>query len=218
MAKSLLKWMKDNTNNREVMKITAKEILTLDISDDNPLRQTLLDDVNELLEFPMDSKTEKHLKLFKEQMQGNRPKDIQFSSVAPANADGELENDEPVQSEDESINKDDEERTDDDGGNAVTNSNESLSSDNTEDESVNKENTNKNGQANVTQEDAASESNDSVVTSENSVENVENDTTKKRNKRKRLFTEEPSNKDVSPAKMACYSSNEVYVMNESIEI
>lgn len=206
MAKSLLKWMKDKSTNREVMKITAKEILTLDISDDNQLRQTLQDDVDELLELPMDSKTEKHLKLFKEQMQGNRPKDIQFSSVAPANrVDSELENDDPLPSEDESINKDDEERTDD-GGTAAENSNESISNDNT-DESVNKENTNKNGQANETQDDGGSESNESINTSENS--SVGNAKTKKQNKRKRLFTEEANSKDASPAKMACYTSNEV---------
>ncbi len=101
--------MKNNATNREVLKITSKEILSLDISDDNAVRQTSQKYVEELLDMPMDSKTEKNLKSFNEKMKGNCPADIQFSSRAPANGvDGEIEIDEmenEPQSDDDNSNK-----------------------------------------------------------------------------------------------------------------
>lgn len=96
IALSLLKWLKENAANRDVIKIVSKEILLLEVSDNNAVRQTSQEYVEELLQMPMDLKTEKNLKLFNEKMKGNCPADIQFSSVAPAvnDIDGEIELDE----------------------------------------------------------------------------------------------------------------------------
>lgn len=142
MAISLLKWMKNNSTNREVLRITSKEILSLEISDDNSVRQTCQKYLNELLEMPTDLKTEKNLKSFDEKMKGNNPADIQFSSVAPANGvDGEIDAEE-IENETQSEADSSTNRNDDD---ADENSDVSVSND-----------------ANAKQSDSRSESSDSA--------------------------------------------------------
>lgn len=211
ISTSLLKWMKNNATNRELLKITSKEILALDISDDNEIRNKLQEYVDQLLEMPMDSKTEKNLKLFKEQMQGNRTKDIQFSSVAPANrVDGdvdEIENDGQVPSDDESVSENDVRNTE---KNSDNNENPEKSSINSNDENTIDGDKEKEGQ----EEDGASESNESIVVppekeNENPIENVEQRTP---NKRKRVPPED-STEILSPAKIY-YSSNEVILFGQ----
>lgn len=181
--------MKNNATNREVLKITSKEILLLDISDEHSVRQKSQDYINELLEMPMDSKTEKNLKSFKEKMKGNCPADIQFSSVAPAaGIEGETEqvdNDDPAQSD----NDEDMDDSSDLGG---TNDDGEKSSNN--------ENIEGDKQT-ESAEDGQSESNDSV--SEPSVQNQSVEQTG--NGKKRLLTKDPT----TPGKEPYYTSNEV---------
>lgn len=182
--------MKNNATNREVLKITSKEILLLDISDENAVRQKSQEYIDELLEMPMDSKTEKNLKSFKEKMKGNCPADIQFSSVAPATGiEGEtdhVDNDDQAQSD----NDEDMDGSSDLGG---TNDDGEKSSNN--------ENIEGDKQTELT-DDGQSESNDS--TSEPSVQNQSVGQTSN-GKKKRLLTKDP----ITPGKEIYYTSREV---------
>lgn len=205
IALSLLKWMKTSADNRDVLKIASKEILSLEISDDTAVRKKSQEYVNELLEMPMDSKTEKNLKLFKEKMQGNCPADIQFSSVAPANGtrvdDGEidqLENDDQAQSDVDSSNKNDED----------TEENSDLGVPDDLEKSARIENA-EGDQPTGTPEDGRSESNDSIVESPVQTENVE----PTMNKSKRVTTLIEANINAaSPARERYNTSNEVGIL------
>ncbi|XP_037047137.1 condensin complex subunit 3-like isoform X4 [Bradysia coprophila] len=175
IALSLLKWMKTNAANRDVLKIASKEILSLDISDDNAVRQTSQEYVDDLLEMPMDSKTEKNLKSFNERMKGNCPAEIQFSSVAPATGvDGEIEQDEmenETQSDSSSIRNDEDVDGQSDGAT----------------------NDGKTAIANEVAEDGQSESNDSSV--EASAPVVEKPS---KGKKRVSSPEEPTTEDTTP--------------------
>lgn len=194
--------MKTNADNREVLKIASKEILSLEISDENAVRKKSQDYVTELLEMPMDSKTEKNLKSFKEKMQGNCPADIQFSSVAPASGvDVEidlLENDDQAQSDMDSSNKNDED---------VEENSELGGTDDVEKSSTN-ENTEGDKQT-ETPEDGQSESNDSIVEPPPvQIENIEPTI----DASKLLTSENLTITNATPARDQYYTSNEVCVM------
>lgn len=199
--------MKNNAANRDVLKITSKEILSLDISDDSAVRQTLHEFVDELLDMPMDLKTEKNFKSFKEKLRGNCPADIQFSSVAPANGvDGEidqLDNDDVTQSDNDSSNK-----IDEDGE-------ESVNDDVDGGKSLNNENAEPDKQT-TTVDDGESESNDSAIEPPVQTENVEQINNAK-NQLISNTTVEPTDNDGNdgtPARETYCTSNEVRILDK----
>lgn len=185
--------MKNNAANRDVVKMTSKEILSLEISDDNTVRQKSQDYIDELLELPMDSRSEKNLKLFKEKMQGNHKEEIQFSSVAPANGvDGELDHHDDAHSDMDSSHKNDEEDGSEVGDDA--------------EKSPNRENSERDSQ-NQTSDDGPSELNESTVETPVQKENIEEASSAK----KRTLAEDAnvSTSDTIAPRESYYTSNDV---------
>lgn len=71
IAMSFLNVMNDNNNtNKDLLKILSKELLTLEISDDQTLRNDLQQCSDDLLERTIDGKTETYIKSFKEILAG----------------------------------------------------------------------------------------------------------------------------------------------------
>lgn len=208
IAVSLLKWMKNNATNREVLKVTSKEILSLDISDDTTVRKTTQAYVNELLELPMDLKTEKNLKSFKEKMQGNCPADIQFSSVAPATGiDGEVDLDQLPNDDDQAQSDADSSNKNDEDAESTTDDVEKTSNNDNADGDKQSE----------TPDDGQSESNDSVAEPPVQIENVDRTS----DARIRLLAsetspaKEPATNNAEPADQSHGASNEVRMTNKS---
>lgn len=200
IAVSLLKWMKTNSMNREVLKVTSKEILSLEVSDDTDIRQTCQEHAKEILEMPMDLKTEKNLKLFVEKMKGNCLADIQFSSVAPANGvDGEI--DENAHSDAESSNKiddDDAEENSEVGGATTSSGDKSKPTDSQDDNQ---------SDANDCNVEQPVEMENTQPTSETEKTTIVEEVQATENNKSTPTTQQCS--DVSPVNASYYSSNEV---------
>lgn len=95
IALEFLSDMNDKSNNKELLKLLSKELLTLQVADDSSLRDDLQSISDNLLDRTIDAKTESYIKDFKEVLAGtykgpgSRPTDIRLTGVE-VEIDGEL--------------------------------------------------------------------------------------------------------------------------------
>lgn len=98
----LIDIMKNNNDNKEILKIFSREMLNLEISEDPSLKKDIVVQIENLLKtMKCDARTKKNVTDFRDILSGTFKKALKFSSTAAAPTFEEGEEDEGVQGEDE---------------------------------------------------------------------------------------------------------------------
>lgn len=89
IALQFLSVMNDNPDNKDLLKLLSKELLTLEVSDDHLLRTDLENASDNLLDRTLDGKTEEYIQTFKKILAGTYEKDRRTVAVTDADHDGD---------------------------------------------------------------------------------------------------------------------------------
>ncbi|XP_055535074.1 condensin complex subunit 3 [Wyeomyia smithii] len=100
IAMSFLQVMLDNLGYKDLLKLLSKELLSLEISDDTVLKHDLINCVDKVLETSLDPKIVKHLKDFRQVLEGTYRTPLLFSSSKAPPSVEEAEADEHAEHED----------------------------------------------------------------------------------------------------------------------
>lgn len=92
LALKLIETMKNNPENKEVLRVFTRELLTLEISEDPLLKKDIVDQIENLLKIiSVDVRTKKNITDFRDIINGTYRKALSFSSTAKASVDPENE-------------------------------------------------------------------------------------------------------------------------------
>lgn len=92
IAISFIEVIIDNIENKELIKLLSKEMLTLELSDDDVSTGNIKMALDKLAEITMDPKCESNLKSFREMLNGTFKKQLTFSSLAVEITEGDDKN------------------------------------------------------------------------------------------------------------------------------